>query len=173
MEVAEQAMEPVDHGAARLGELVSAIGQQPQHGAVVLGSDAAQARLALGHLRHAGSVDRIGLPAVASSEQASPGRQRRRHVQHRLPVRDELLREKVAETAGAFHGPDPFRPALGPAQEPFEHRLGCDHAQLSEQTTFFVERDGGVRRLVRIDPDGDHEQPPSDDRDQRSPRRAT
>jgi hypothetical protein len=169
MEVSEQAMEPVDHGAARLGELVSAIGQQPQHGTLVLGSDAAQARLALGHPRHAGSVDRIGLAAVASSEQASPGRQRRRHVQHHLLVRDELLREKVAETGGAFDGPDPF----GPAQEPFEHGFGRDHAQLTEHATFFVERDRSVRRLVGIDPDGDHEQPPSDDRDQRSPRRAT
>ena len=102
---------------------------------------------------------------MASSEQAGPGRKRRRHIQHRLPVGDELLSKKVAKTSGALHGPDPFRPALGPAQEPFEHRFGCDHTQLSEQTTFFVERDGGVRRLVRIDPDGDHEQPPSDDRD--------
>jgi hypothetical protein len=173
MEVAEQSVESVDHGATALGELVTAVGQEPQHSAVVLGSDPAQARLALGDPRHAGSVDRVGLAAVASSEQAGPGRQRRRHVQDRLPVRDELLRQEMAETAGALHGPDPFGPALGPAQKPLEHRLGRDHADLTEQATVLVERDGGMRRLVGIDPDGDHGQPPSGDRDQRSPRRAT
>jgi hypothetical protein len=36
---------------------------------------------------------------VASSEQASPGRQRRRHVQGRLLVRDEPLRQEMTETA--------------------------------------------------------------------------
>jgi hypothetical protein len=86
MEVAEQSMEPVDHGPTSLGELVSAIGQEAQHGAVVLGSDPAQARLALGDPRHAGSVDSVGLAAVASSEQASPGRQGRRHIDLCCPV---------------------------------------------------------------------------------------
>jgi hypothetical protein len=110
---------------------------------------------------------------VSSSEEASPRRQGRRHVQHLLLARDEPLGKEMTETRGAFNGPDPFGKAFGPAQEPFEHRLSRGNSQLTEHASFFVERYGSVRRLVGIDPDRDHGQPPSDDGDQRSPRRAT
>src|SRR6266849_2372794 len=153
-------MEAVDHGAALLGELIAAIRQEPQDAAVVLATDTPKIALALGHPGHAGRVDAVGLAPVAPSEQASPRRQGRRHVQHRLLARDELLRQEVAETGGALHRPGPVGPALGPAQEPFEHGLGRGNPQLAEHATCFVERDGGVRRLVGIDPDRDHAQPP-------------
>src|ERR1035437_8807307 len=160
MQITEQAVEPVDHPTALPGQLVTSVGQEPQHGAVVLGSDPAQVRLALGHPRHAGSVDSIGLAPVASSEEAGPGRQGRRHVQHGLLARDEPLGKEMTETRGTFDGPDPFGPALRPAQEPFEHGLVRWTSQLAEDATCFIERDRGVRRLVGIDADGDHLVPP-------------
>ncbi len=127
---------------------------------MVLATDTPQIALALGHPGHAGRVDAVGLAPVAPSEQASPCCQGRRHVEHRLLARDELLRQEVAETGGTLHGPDPVGPALGPAQEPFEHGLGRDNSQLAENATRRVKGDGGVRRLVGIDPDRDHARPP-------------
>ena len=153
-------MEPIDCPAALPAELVTAIRQEPQHGAVVLGTDAAQVRLALGHPGDAGSVDTIGLAPVAGSEEAGPGSEGRRHVEHRLLAGDELLCEQTAETRGAFDGPDPFGPPLHPAQEPFEHGLGRGDSQLTENATCSIERDRRVRRLVGIDADGDHRVPP-------------
>lgn len=64
-------MERVDHPAALLGQLVAAVGQEPQHRAVVLGADAAQVELALGHPGDAGGIDAVGLASVAAGEQAS------------------------------------------------------------------------------------------------------
>jgi hypothetical protein len=87
---------------------------------------------------------------MAPGEQASPRREGRRHVEHRLLAGDELLRQEVAETAGALHGPDPVWPALGPAQEPFEHGLGRSHPQLCEHATRRIERDGAALNKGQI-----------------------
>jgi hypothetical protein len=113
----QQAMETVDHSTALPGELVAAVGEEPQHGSVVLGADAAQIRLALGHSGDAGSVDGISLAPMAAIEQPGTGSQRRRHVEHGLLGYGQLLGEEVSETAGALHGPDPFGPPLRPVEQ--------------------------------------------------------
>jgi hypothetical protein len=67
-------VKPVDHPAAFPGQLVAAIGQEPQHGALVLGADATQVGLALGDPGHAGRIDAVGPASVAAGEQNEHGR---------------------------------------------------------------------------------------------------
>jgi light-regulated signal transduction histidine kinase (bacteriophytochrome) len=57
-------------------------------------------------------------------------------------------------------------------EEALEHGLGRGHSQLREHATRRIERDGGMRRLVGIDPDRDHARPPRLT-GRGSPRRAT
>src|SRR5450756_2021536 len=155
-QITEQAVEPVDRPAALPAELVTAVRQEPQYGAVVLRTDAAQVRLVLGDRRHTRGIDAVGLAPVARSEEAGPGNQRRGDVQHRLLACDELLREKMTETRGAFDGPDPLGPPLRPAQEPLEGGLIRETSQLAQDASSSVERDRSMRRLVGIDADRDH-----------------
>ena len=69
-QITKQAVEPVDRPAALPGELVTSVGEEPKHGAVVLGTDSVEVGLALGHPGDAGSVDAIGLAPLAGSEEA-------------------------------------------------------------------------------------------------------
>lgn len=66
MEVAEQAMEPVDDYAPFLGELVAAIREQSQHAAVVVTPKVPQAGLALGHPRDAAGARFAGTSKTVS-----------------------------------------------------------------------------------------------------------
>jgi hypothetical protein len=74
---------------------------------VVLGADATQSWLALGHSGDAGSVDGIGLASVTAIEETGACSQRRRHVEHGLVGCGQLLGEEASETAGTLDGPDP------------------------------------------------------------------
>jgi hypothetical protein len=53
-------------------------------------------------------VDRIGLAAVAGSEHPHLGRQLRRHIQHRLTVMHEAVREVSTDAVTALDGPYPL-----------------------------------------------------------------
>jgi hypothetical protein len=78
------------------------------------------------------------------------------HVNHGLPGGDQSLGEQVAEAARALDGPGALGPGAGPALEPPQGGLVGRHSQLADHTSGFVQSHGRVRRLVRIDPDGDH-----------------
>jgi len=63
-------MEPIDHPSALCGQLVSAVGEQPEHCAVVLANHPPQVGVVLCYRGHAVRVDAIGLAPVAPAEQA-------------------------------------------------------------------------------------------------------
>jgi hypothetical protein len=69
---------------------------------VVLGADATQSWLALGHSGDAGSV-----ASVTAIEETGACSQRRRHVEHGHVGCGQLLGEEASETAGTLDGPDP------------------------------------------------------------------
>jgi hypothetical protein len=58
-------VEPVDRPATLPGELVTAIREEPQHGAVVLSADSVEVWLVLGDRRHTRGIDAIGLAPMA------------------------------------------------------------------------------------------------------------
>src|SRR6266566_9817034 len=159
-QIAEQPVEPVDDAAALPGELVAAVRQEPQHGRVVLGADAAQPGLTHGNPSDAPRVEGVGLAPVATIEEAGPGGQRRRHVQHGLVGGDEPLGEEVSQPRRPFDGPGPIWPAAGPAQASLGGRARRGHPEFSEAVPIAVERNGGVGRLVWVDADRDHLEPP-------------
>jgi hypothetical protein len=49
MQIAQQPMEPIDHPSALCGQLVSPVGEQPEHCAVVLADHPPQVGVVLGH----------------------------------------------------------------------------------------------------------------------------
>jgi len=156
MKIAQEPVEPIDHPAALLSELVPPIGQQPEHHGVVFGSHPPQVGSALGHRGHGPGVDAVGLPPVAPVELAGPGGERGRDVDHDLAGGDELLGEQAPQAVGPLDGPCPLGPALGPSPQPSPGGRVGRHPQLAVDLPGLVERHGGVRGLVGIDPDGDH-----------------
>jgi hypothetical protein len=156
MQIAEQPMEPIHHPSTLCGQLVSAVGEQPEDSALVLANHPPKVGVVLCYRGHAVRVDAIGLAPVAAAEQARPCGKRGGHVDHGLPGGDQLLGEQVAEAAGALDRPGALGPVAGPALEPRQGALVGRHSQLAEHVAGFIQCHGGVRRLVRIDPDGDH-----------------
>ena len=155
-EIAKQPMEPVHHPSALRDELVPAVGEQPEHPGVILRSHPTQGGGALGHPRHGLGVDPVGLPPMASVELASPCGQRGGDVEDDLAGGDELLGEQVAQPVGALDRPDPLGPPLGPSAKPSTCAPVDLDPKLGEDLPGLIEGHGGVRRLVGIDPNGDH-----------------
>ena len=122
VKVAQQAVQPVDRPAALGGQLVAAIGEQPQHGAVVVGRDAREVIAVLGNDCDAARVDAVALAAVAALEHAGAGGQRRGNVDDGLAGCDELLGQQPSKASGALDRPDALRPSRGPRSEPRQRR---------------------------------------------------
>jgi hypothetical protein len=68
-------------------------------------------------------------------------------------VVEQLLREQPAKTRGAFDRPDPIRPRRRPRHQVLDL---CPYADLSERDLVRVERERGMRSLVRVDADHHH-----------------
>jgi hypothetical protein len=100
-------------------------------------------------------VERVGLLARVARELASPCRQRRRHVHDLLAASRELARHQPAQAVGVLHRPDP-RHRRGPGQQLLDLLRSGRHPDLGRDVLAVVERDRGVRPLVRVDPDDGH-----------------
>ena len=138
-------MEPIDHPSALCGQLVSPVGKQPQHRAMVLADDPSQVGVMLGNRRHAVRIDAVGLACVAAAEQTRPCGKGGGHVNHRLPGGDQLLGQQVAEAARALDRPGALGPVAGPALEPPQGGLVGRRSQLAEYVAGFIECHGRVR----------------------------
>jgi hypothetical protein len=143
-QVAQEPVQAVDRAPPFGRQLVAAIRQQPEHGDVIIRADGQKVGAVLGDGGDAAGVDAVGLAAVTGLQHAGARGQRRGHVEHGLAGGDELLGEQAPETAGAFDGPHPLRPAGRPAAQACEHRTVGADAQLAERDAAGVERDGGV-----------------------------
>src|SRR5215212_4247696 len=126
-------MEPVDRAAAFGGQLVAAVGEQPQDGAVVVGSHGREVVAVLGDDRDAAGVDAVALAPMAALEHAGAGGQRRWNIDDALAGGDEPLGQQPAEASGAFNRPASLRPARGPCAQRRQCRVVGRHAQLAEQ----------------------------------------
>jgi hypothetical protein len=74
------------------------VGEQTQHCRVIDRPDDTQPTMTQRDDRRRAGVMRVGLVGVPRVEKPHPGRQRRRHVNHRFTRGDELLRDQRAET---------------------------------------------------------------------------
>jgi hypothetical protein len=75
------------------------------------------------------------------------------HIQDPLAGGHQLLSEQVAEAGGVLDRPRAIGELLGPLQQPFELLGARPHPQLSQAPLAVVDRDRGVRSLVRVDAD--------------------
>ena len=105
--------------------------------------------------------DRAGIVGVVllrtpGAQRAHPRGAHRRHIDHRFAGRDQLLGEQVAETLGGLDRPDAVvAEAVSPLTEQDGlGRTGTD-ADLVDDGLELVDRNRGVGRLVRVDPDRD------------------
>ena len=152
-ELAEHVVEPV-HGGDPLGDdLLTAGGEQAQDlHAVVL----------VNHLQvpgpQAGNGDRegvgvVGLAAAATTQRADPGREPRGHVEYRLSLGDQPLRQAGTHPAGTFDRPDAVAVDAGERFHRPVAGLVVGEPLLGQHLLALVDDDQRVARLVRIDPD--------------------
>ena len=160
MQVAQQAVQPVDARRALGGQLIAAIREQPQHGVVVIRpATRAEVVAVLGDERDAArrrcrrSCVRGRFGALGCGRPAPTGRRRRSRRRRR--------------SCWASSRPRPPAPSIGPealrasqpahARTPGERRLvGQEHATRASGLPVSSKRDGGVGALVGVDPDRDH-----------------
>jgi hypothetical protein len=90
-------------------ELVASVDQHAHHEQVVVDLDPQQARSPQRDHRDRVRIDRIGLAAVPSREHPGLRRQFRRHVDHRLTVMHEPMRDVFADAVTALDRPQPIR----------------------------------------------------------------
>jgi hypothetical protein len=106
----QQPVQPVHRGGAHRAELVAAVHQQPQRDRQLIDLHRPQTRGAQRDHSDRVRVGGISLAALPGGEHPDPRRQLRRHVHHRLPVRDQTLRQVPADALATLHRPDPIRP---------------------------------------------------------------
>ena len=158
--LAQHGMQPTDRPGPSRGELVMAARQQPQDLPVILERDRPQIRCRNATI----AAERASCASVLSLrpavQQPRPCRQRGRHIDHGLARRDELLRQQRAVTGRAFDRPQPRFERCRPTQQPFALSTIGTHQQLANKLFVAVDHRGGVRSLVRVDPNDEHECPP-------------
>ena len=113
-EVAQQRVQPIRGAGAFAGQVVAALGQQPQHQAVVLRAHRVQPPVVLGDHRDRGSVDGVGLAGMSGVEQPGPRGQLGGHIHDGFVGGGQALRDAATEPGGAFDRPLPVRPLLRP-----------------------------------------------------------
>jgi hypothetical protein len=95
-------VQPVEETGAFVGQVIAALGQQPQDRRPIFGGDDAQVGSVQGYLSDAERVGGVGLAAPAGGEQPGPDRQRRRHIDHVFTGRRQLLGDAAPQTTCAL-----------------------------------------------------------------------
>ena len=134
--------------------------EQREHRRVVLARDRCRVALQRGDTRRCRSVDHVGLAATPTRQLTHPRGCRARHVEHDLVAGDEPLREMTAQTTGALDRPAPIAELARPAQQlAIARQRRLDPQRCDRRVRRWIDRRGGVRALVRVDPD-DHARAP-------------
>ena len=76
---------------------------------------------------------RIVLVVTARIQQPGPRRQHRRHIDHELAARDQLLRQQRANASRAFNRPQPRFELCRPTQQPVALATIGNHRQLAHE----------------------------------------
>jgi hypothetical protein len=111
-QLGEQPLQPVHRLHPTLGQLVAAVGQQPQRDQRLVVTKLVQPPAAHRHHRHRVRAGRVGLAGVAGVEHPHPRGQLRRHVDHDLPVGQQPLGQRPACSVRALDRPPAVRPLL-------------------------------------------------------------
>ena len=151
-QVTQRRVEPAHHTRTTGDQVVVTLGEQTQHGDLILDADTTQAGHALRHDRHRTSVVPVGLAALLVVQQAHPCRQRRRHINHVFTDRDELFREQGARAAGTLDRPQARLILGGPRQQSLALLTVGDHGELVADLLPVVDHDRGMRPAMRINP---------------------
>ena len=151
----QQHVETAGGLVAETAEIAMAFDQQLQHLGVVVDAHTSQSSVAKRSDRNRASVVRVVLLRPARSQQPSSGGQHRWHVHHGFARSDELLSEQVAEPTCGLDCPHPFRERRRPAPQLSSLLAAGSNTDLVEHMLSVVDGDHDVRRLVRIDADGD------------------
>ena len=93
------------------------LGQEPQHGAVILEADLSQPAVAQRDDRGGAGVVGVAFVTVLAVQQPHPGGQLGRHVHDRLTGSDQLLSEQRTGPGGALDRPQPRRELTRPGQQ--------------------------------------------------------
>ena len=151
-------------------QIVVTFREETQHHRVILEADHPQPRVPQRHDRSGTGVVRVGLVAACVVEEPHPRRQSRRHIQHALARGDELLSQQRAGAGRAFDRPTPRLEPSREVEQSIALRTIRTDADLAHQLFVSVEHRRGVRRLVWIDTNEEHAEPPR--RTDETPRRA-
>jgi len=128
-EFGEQPVQPVEDLRAAAGQLVPPVGQQPQHGQVLIDLQLPKPAGAQRDHDDGVRVVRVALAGVAGVEHPDAGGQLRRHVPYPLTVGEQPLRQRPAGAVGALHRPRPVRPLPAvPQHRPVAAALGAEPA---------------------------------------------
>jgi hypothetical protein len=101
----QQAVQPVDRLGAGSAQFVEAVSEHAHHDQVIVYLDLDQAGAAQRDHGHRVGVDRVGFAAVARGEDPHLGGQLRRHIDHRLAVVHQAVREVLADSIAALNRP--------------------------------------------------------------------
>ena len=148
-------MEPVDGLYPTPGEGLAAFDEHPEHlelrvhgqHAQVLGADRGD--------RDRVRVVGVGLAPVPLIEQPGSRGELRRDVHHVLAGLEEALRERPADSTGAFDGPHPAGPCLGVRAHRGEPCLVGGVPAFAEPPFVVVDDLDRRRQFVGVDPDDD------------------
>ena len=112
---------------------------------------------------------RVGLVAACVVEEPHPRGERRRHIEHAFTCSDELLGQQRAGAGRALDRPAPRFERRGECQQSIALRTIRADTDLAHELLVTVEHRRGVRRLVWIDSNEEHGEPPRTTRMENTP----
>jgi hypothetical protein len=137
-------VEPANRPSSRRDEVVVSLGQEPQHGAVILEADLSQPAVAQRDDRGGAGVVGVAFVTVLAVQQPHPGGQLGRHVHDRLTGSDQLLSEQRTGPGGALDRPQPRRELTRPGQQALALLAVGGHLQHRPHLFLLIERSRGV-----------------------------
>lgn len=87
-----------------------------------------------------------------------------RNIDNGFADSNELLRQQGTDTARTLHRPHSRLERRGPIQQPVALAPIRTHRELCNDPFFVIDHRCGVRPLMRIDTNDEHEQPPRDNK---------
>ena len=115
-ELGEERVQTADHPGALTSEIAVALGEQPEHLAVIGRLDRTQRRCPQGGDGDRMCIVRVVLVGTPGAEYPDPRGQGGRDVEDLLALGHELLGQQVAHAADGLNGPGALLEWLGPAQ---------------------------------------------------------
>jgi NAD(P)-dependent dehydrogenase (short-subunit alcohol dehydrogenase family) len=154
-ELEQQLMQLGDHPGVVFTQRPAAVGQDPQHGQLLVTGHRAKTGHAGRGERDGVRIGGVGLAALPGGEHPGPGGQLGRDIDDVLAVGEQPVRQVPADALASLDRPGPFRPAPhGPAHRPVPRGAGVIPATSQHGLVRGHDLDRG-RTLVRVHPD-DH-----------------